>query len=95
MSRKLTVAITMNIEGDPDQSIWYNGGNQHCVFLAMTLARLATVHKLWLTHNAGSGLTNRSRVVPDAFWTNAQHIHTCKGFFAEVYRAPVFELPHL
>jgi Protein of unknown function (DUF2827) len=31
----------------------------------------------------------------DQVWTNAQHMHTCKGLFEFVFNAPVIELPHI
>ncbi|AJX13864.1 hypothetical protein BW23_5656 [Burkholderia ubonensis MSMB22] len=34
---KLNVAITMNVQRDATQSIWYNGANRHCVYLYMLL----------------------------------------------------------
>ena len=168
MTRKLTIGITLNIEADPTQSIWYNGGNQHCVFLAMALKRLPEVGKVWLCHNPGitayppgmmldavrddlvplhdvihdldlliemnssigddhvaavrerggrivsyrfgndyvmtiEGVCfgtrdwkpNTNRIRPDQVWTNPQHAPSCKGFFEEVWRAPVKILPHL
>jgi hypothetical protein len=30
---KINIAITMDVQQDANQSIWYNGANQHCIFL--------------------------------------------------------------
>ncbi|WP_175029443.1 DUF2827 family protein, partial [Burkholderia seminalis] len=34
---KPNIAITINVQRDATQSIWYNGANQHCVYLYMLL----------------------------------------------------------
>ena len=165
---KINVAITMNVQRDANQSIWYNGANQHCVFLYMLLRQSPLVGDLWLAHGDDintypSGLMleqfrdalrplssvidrtdlliemngfihpahhevikrrngkcvsyrfgndyviaveaislgahdwrpNPNRIQFDELWTNPQHMHTCAGYFAAVYQAPVFELPHI
>ena len=51
--RRINVAITMSIGTDPTQSIWYNGANQHCVYLCQLLWQSPVVQNVWLTHNDG------------------------------------------
>jgi hypothetical protein len=165
---KINVAITMDVRQDANQSIWYNGANQHCIFLYMLLRQSPLVGEVWLGHGDGietypPGLMvdqfgggmrplssvihqtdlliemngfvhpthveavkrrngkcvsyrfgndyviavetislnghdwcpNPNRVQFDEIWTNPQHMHTCASFFESVYRAPVFELPHV
>ena len=50
---KLNVAITMNVQRDATQSIWYNGANQHCVFLYMLLKQSPLIGEVWLAHDDG------------------------------------------
>ena len=50
---KINVAITMEIRADARQSIWFNGANQHCVYLYMLLKRLPLVGEVWLVHGDG------------------------------------------
>jgi len=49
--KRLNIAITMNLDGDGGQSIWYNGGNQHCVFLYLLLRSLPLARNVWLCGN--------------------------------------------
>jgi hypothetical protein len=51
--QKINVAITIAITQDPDQKIWINGGNQHCVFLYFLLKRSSIVKNVWLVHSDG------------------------------------------
>ncbi|QRF57984.1 DUF2827 family protein [Variovorax paradoxus] len=50
---KINVAITMEIRADVQQSIWFNGANQHCVYLYMLLKRSPLVGEVWLVHGDG------------------------------------------
>ncbi|WP_431511045.1 DUF2827 family protein [Variovorax sp. DAIF25] len=50
---KINVAITMEIRADARQSIWFNGANQHCVYLYMLLKRSPLVGEVWLVHGDG------------------------------------------
>lgn len=50
---KINVAITMNVQRDATQSIWYNGANQHCVYLYMLLKRSPLIGEVWLAHDDG------------------------------------------
>lgn len=50
---KINVAITMEIRADAQQSIWFNGANQHCVYLYMLLKRSPLVGEVWLVHGDG------------------------------------------
>lgn len=50
---KLNVAITMNVQRDATQSIWYNGANQHCVYLYMLLKQSPLIGEVWLAHDDG------------------------------------------
>ncbi|RQR50347.1 DUF2827 domain-containing protein [Burkholderia sp. Bp9126] len=50
---KINVAITMNVQRDAAQSIWYNGANQHCVYLTMLLKQSPLVGEVWLAHDDG------------------------------------------
>lgn len=47
---KINVAITMEVRPDAQQSIWYNGANQHCVYLYMLLKRSPLIGDVWLAH---------------------------------------------
>ena len=49
--KDINVAITVDFKPDPQQSIFYNGGNQHCVFLYMLMKRLPFVKNVWLSGN--------------------------------------------
>jgi hypothetical protein len=49
--KQINIAITLTILDDPVQSIWYNGGNQHCLFLYMLLKQCAAARNVWLCHN--------------------------------------------
>ena len=46
--RQINIAITINLQASNDQSIWVNGGNQHCVFLYFLLKTLPEVENVWL-----------------------------------------------
>jgi len=46
--KKINVAITINLTGAGGESIWYNGGNQHCVYLYLLLKRIPFVNHVWL-----------------------------------------------
>ncbi len=50
---KLNVAISISIGTDPQQSIWVNGGNQHCVYLYMLLKQSPLIGEVWLVHDDG------------------------------------------
>lgn len=50
---KINVAITMNVQRDATQSIWYNGANQHCVYLYMLLKSSPLIGEVWLAHDDG------------------------------------------
>ncbi|KVM73944.1 hypothetical protein WJ60_06440 [Burkholderia ubonensis] len=50
---KINIAISLNITDDPNQSIWSNGANQHCVFLYMLLRQCPLVDNVWLAHSEG------------------------------------------
>lgn len=49
--RAINIAITVNLTTDSQQSIFYNGANQHCVFLYMLLKSLPFVNNVWLAGN--------------------------------------------
>ena len=53
LTMKINVAITINVQQDSNQSIWYNGANQHCVFLYMLLRQSPLVGNIYLTHTDG------------------------------------------
>jgi len=64
--KPLNIAITLNVQSDPTQSIWYNGGNQHCIFLYMLLKRSAAAKNVWLCHS-GSIAPYPAGMMLDAF----------------------------
>ncbi len=47
----INISITMNVEAQPGQSIWYNGANQHCVFLYLLLKSWPGAANVWLCHD--------------------------------------------
>ncbi|MDE2357460.1 MAG: DUF2827 family protein, partial [Alphaproteobacteria bacterium] len=47
----VNIAITLNLGPHPDQSIWYNGANQNCVFLYQLLKRWPGARHVWLCHD--------------------------------------------
>jgi hypothetical protein len=166
--KPVNVAISISITQDQTQSIWVNGGNQHCVYLYMLLKQSPLVGEVWLVHDDGitsyppglhmaeiehslkpisavigqtdlliemgtqvanshldtvrarggknvsyrfgndyvitveiinfNSITwqpNLERNRFDEIWTNPQHAHTCRSYFAALYKAPVFILPHI
>ena len=51
MSRRINITITFSIEkNNSQQSIWFNGCNQHCVFLYQMLRQMPEVGRVWLAH---------------------------------------------
>jgi hypothetical protein len=64
--KRPNIAITFNVEADPTQSIWYNGGNQHCVFLYQMLKRWAGAAHVWLCYSGAVTEIPRGLMI-DAF----------------------------
>jgi hypothetical protein len=61
----INVAITLNVQRDPQQSIWYNGANQHCAFLYMLMKQSPLVGNVWLAHDDGIAVYPQALMMGD------------------------------
>lgn len=63
--KRINVAISFAVMPSDEQSIFSNGGNQHCVYLYMLMKHLPMVNKVWLVHSDGINQYSKSLLLEE------------------------------